>query len=128
MPPAPDLGSDAIPKWASDLAVSVAKIEARTDEIPRIVVELKELKATTVPMHEHLKLLKDVEELKDRDVGSRSDWEEMRRQVPVLWSAYEQQQGKRALVLDWRMAIMLLIAIIGTVATLRSAGVYVGIH
>ncbi len=82
-----------IPQWASDLRVSVARIEGKTEQIPDIVRNLEELRANTVPMTEHLKLMSDVEELKERDLGERSDWEEMKVRVPVLWDERSQLRG-----------------------------------
>lgn len=109
----------AIPQWAADLRVSVAKIEGRTEQIPEISRSLEELRANTVPMTEHIKLMKDVEELKERDLGARSDWEELLKRVPVLWEERAELRGS-VRTLKW------LVAALGVLLTMLSA--FVALH
>jgi hypothetical protein len=103
-----------IPQWASDLRVSVAKIEGKTEQIPEIGRALEELRANTVPMNEHLKLMADVEELKSRDLGERSDWEEMKMRLPVLWDERAQLRGSLA-------TVKVMVAILGLVVAVLTA-------
>lgn len=101
-----------VPQWAAQLGVAVAKIEARTDEIPQIIQELKDLKANSVSMQEHVKLLNDVETLKERDLGERSDWEDIKHRVlddkgmlATIWDERAQFRGS-LLVLKVLVAIL----------------------
>lgn len=119
---APDGGD--IPQWAANLQASVAKIEARTDAIPDIVQELKELRANTVPMQEHVKLMNDVDILKDRDLGARSDWEDIKSRVladkgmlPTLWEERVQLRGAIT-TLRVLFVILGLVVTVLTIATL----------
>ena len=72
---------ETVPVWVADLRVSVAEIKGRVEQIPEIARELEQLRAETVPMKEHLKLMNDVEELQKRDLGARSDWEDVKSRV-----------------------------------------------
>ena len=103
-----------IPKWASDLAVGVAEIKGKTDQIPGIVQELKEVKATMVPRSEHLKLLQDVENLKERDLSARGNWEEMVHRVPILWDERTQQRGAMAF-------LRVMVAVLGAIVVALTA-------
>lgn len=117
-----------VPGWAVSLRVLVAEIKITTAQIPTIVHALEELRANTVPMHEHLKLMNDVEELQRRDLGERSEWEEMKTRVPVLWEERAEMRGSlRALKVA--MAVGAAIVSILTVITLfRELGFSISLH
>lgn len=102
---APGSEEALIPKWAADLAVGVAEIKGMTGQIPGIVQELKEVKANQVPLNAHLELRQKVEELVERDLSARTQWNEITAQVPVLWD--ERAQIKGALRF-WRGAVFVL--------------------
>jgi hypothetical protein len=94
----PDEGT--IPLWAANLQASVARIEGQVAQIPDMAKELKEVRASTVPMQEHVKLLNDVEILKERDLGARSDWDEIKArvlepkgQLQTMWDERTQFRG-----------------------------------
>jgi len=76
---------DSVPKWAAELAVSVAKIEARTDQIPRIAEELEKLRANSVPMSEHAALMQRVDVLWAHDLAGQPAWSEMTTKFGQLW-------------------------------------------
>lgn len=106
-----------VPQWAADLRVSVAKIEGRTEQIPELTRMLEELRANTVPMQEHVKLMADVEELKVRDLSARSDWSEMLERVPKLWEERAELRGSiRAL--RWLVAGVGFLVVLLTLFTL----------
>jgi len=107
-----------IPQWAANLQASVAKIEGQVGAIPDIVKELKELRANTVPMQEHVKLLQDVDLLKERDLGARSDWDDIKLkvlepkgQLQTMWDERTQLRGSVAL-------LRVMVSVIGTVLAL----------
>jgi hypothetical protein len=107
----------SIPGWAADLRVSVAEIRGRVEQIPEISRALEELRANTVPMQEHVKLMADVEELKVRDLGARSDWSEMLDRVPKLWEERAEWRGSLRVV-KWSMAVLSLVVALLTAITL----------
>lgn len=129
----PETGQEQfIPQWAAQLGISVAKIEARTDEIPSIIQELKDLRANTVPMQEHIKLLNDVDVLKERDLGARSDWEDMRQRVlsdkgmlPVIWDERAQMRGAIRFIQVWVGVVSFLLLLLSILVAAHNAGVHV---
>jgi hypothetical protein len=106
-----------IPTWAADIRVSVAEIRGMTSQIPTIAANVEELRANTVSMQEHLKLMADVEELKERDLGARSDWTEMLDRVPKLWEERAELRGSLRVV-RWAVAGLSLVVAMLTVVTL----------
>lgn len=117
-----------IPQWASDLRVSVARIEGKTEQIPEIVRSLEELRANTVPMSEHLKLMSDVDELKKRDLSARSDWEEMLLRVPVLWDERSQLRGSVRAYRILVAGIGFVVVVLTAFTLVRDLGVNVSLH
>jgi len=118
----------SVPQWAADLRVSVAEIRGRVEQIPEINTKLEELRANTVPMTEHLKVMADVEELKRRDLGERSDWEEMKGRVPLLWEERAEMRGSIR-TLRWAVAgLTLLSTVVGGLVALHDLGLQVSVH
>lgn len=92
--------SGSVPAWTAelmaDMRVLQSELRGLAAQIPSITQKLEGM----VPMHEHLKILSDVEELQRRDLGARSDWEEIRRRVleekgmlETLWDDRAQGRG-----------------------------------
>ena len=110
----------------------MAKIEARTDEIPAIIQELKDLRANTVPMQEHVKLLNDVDVLKERDLSARSDWEDVRQRVlsdkgmlPVIWDERAQMRGAIRFIQVWVGIVSFLLLLLSILVAAHNAGLHV---
>lgn len=117
-----------IPQWASDLRVSVAKIEAKTEQIPEIIRSLEELRANTVSMSEHLKLMSDVDELKKRDLSARSDWDDMLERVPVLWDERSQLRGSIRASRVLLAGIGLVVTVLTAVTLVHDLGVNISVR
>jgi hypothetical protein len=118
----------SVPQWAADLRVSVAKIEGRTEQIPEISRAIEELRASTVPMHEHLKLLNDVEVLKDRDLGQRGEWEDMVERVPILWDERTRRAGERRGYRVILTSLGVMVTLLTAIELLSRLGVSVSVH
>ena len=58
------------------------KIDKQTQDLG---AELNKLRSQVVPMSEHEHLMSRVDQLWTRDLGARSDWDEIVHRVPVLW-------------------------------------------
>ena len=84
---------ETVPIWVADLRVSVAEIKGRVEQIPDLARALEELRANTVPMQEHLRLMADVDTLMKRDLEARSEWLEMKERVPALWEERAETRG-----------------------------------
>ena len=115
----------SVPNWVVDIKVSIAKIEGLTSQIPALTTAVEDLKANTVPMKEHLELMNRVEQLWNRDLSARSEWEEMTRRVPTLWEDRVQGMGTRR---GYRVALTILsvvVTILTVLTLLRSLGVNV---
>lgn len=129
----PESGQEQfIPQWAAQLGVAVAKIEARTDEIPDIIKELKELKANTVPMQEHVKLMNDVDTLKERDLSARSDWEDVKGRVisekgmlATLWDERAQMRGAIRVIQLWVAIVSFVVLLLGLFVAAHNAGIHI---
>lgn len=116
-----------MPQWAADLRVSVAEIRGRVEQIPELGTKLEELRANTVPMTEHLKLMADVEELKRRDLGERSEWDEMKVRVPQMWEERAELRGSIR-TLRWGLVLVTLLATLLTGAVaLHDLGLQVSV-
>ena len=114
-----------IPQWAANLQASVARIEGQVAQIPDVVKELKEVRANTVPMQEHLKLMNDVDMLKNQNLGEQSDWEEMKVRMPVLWERHIQTQGALRFIRAWVAAITFAVLLLGFLITVHNAGIHI---
>jgi hypothetical protein len=130
----PGDGEATIPQWAANLQASVARIEGQVGQIPDIIKELKEVSAKAVTRDDHIRLLAEVEILKERDLGQRSDWEDMKTkvldpkgQLQTMWEERSQIKGSIA---TWRflaVASGLVFGVITLFATLHSLGVSIRI-
>lgn len=60
----------------------VEKLDRQTADLGD---QLDKLRDQVVPMSEHEHLMQRVDALWNRDLGARSEWEDLTRRVPVLW-------------------------------------------
>jgi hypothetical protein len=123
-----ELGSDAeasVPVWVVNLTAEMTAIRTRVEVLPKMVTDLENLRANSVPVAEHLKLLADVDVLKERDLGARSDWEEMRVQVPMLWEERIKQQGARRTYRVWLGVLSVVVTVLTAFTLLHGLGIQV---
>lgn len=117
-----------VPQWAAQLAVSVARIETRTDQIPKLVEDFERLRQNTVPMSEHHQLMTRVEELWNRDLQGRDSWSEMVPRVAKLWQNHEQGEGARNVYRVWLVILSAAVALLTLFTLLRGLGLGISIH
>ena len=86
---------NSIPSWAVNLRETVARIDERTKQIPTILNEIDNLRQTTVPMNEHQILMQRVDQLWNRDLQGRPEWEELVPRVKTLWNDRTENIGIR---------------------------------
>ena len=120
--------TDAVPRWAFDLAVGVEGIKGKTDQIPGLVLEIKELRAQAVPMSAHLELRADVEKLMEQNIGAQSTWNEMVERVPRLWDDRIKQEGRQQAHRAWLLALTAVVAVLTGLVALQSLGLTVAVH
>lgn len=123
MPPAEPGSEPTIPQWAASLAVSVEGIKARTDQIPKLIEDLEKLRAAQVPIGAHLKLVGDVDTLKERDLGARTEWEEMTRRVPILWEERTVRAGAHAAHRLWLAVLSTIVTALTIFTLLHNLGI-----
>lgn len=117
-----------VPQWAADLRVSVAKIEGRTEQIPDLVRRMEELRANTVPLNEHTQLMERVDQLWSRDLGARSDWEEVTQRVPMLWEERGQRQAIHRTYRLWLSGLSILVTALTAFVLLRDLGFSINLN
>lgn len=118
----PETGN--IPLWAVSLRETVARIDERTGRIDTIAENVESLRRNTVPLNEHELLMQRVDQLWNRDLQARGDWEEVLQRVPVLWEERAERMG----VTRWQNRVL---AVMGALMTLLTGAVSVqalGIH
>jgi len=115
----------SVPNWVVDIKVSIAKIEGLTSQIPALTTAVEDLKANTVPMKEHLELMNRVEQLWNRDLSARNEWEEMTRRVPILWEDRVQGVGARRGYRVTLTVLSVVVTILTVLTLLRGLGVNV---
>lgn len=118
----------SIPTWAADIRVSVAKIEGMTSQIPELGRAIEELRANTVPMSEHIKLMADVDELKERDLGQRAVWDEMVSRVPVLWEERTARAGERRAARRVIVGLTAAVSLLSIFTLLHDLGLSIALH
>lgn len=124
------LGPDeaSIPLWAAGIQVSIAKIEGVTSQIPALGRAIEELRANTVPMKEHLELMTRVDELWNRDLSARSEWDEVCERVPVLWEDRVKRAGTQRAHRWWLGALSVAVAVLTALTLFHSLGVGISFH
>jgi hypothetical protein len=116
---------EAVPAWASTLRETVARIDERTKQIPDLAEKLDDLRRTTVPLSEHQELAARVDQLWNRDLGARQEWDEMVPRTKTLWHERTEQQGARKAQGRWLAALYLVVAVLTAWMLLRGLGVNV---
>lgn len=131
----PDHEDGSIPIWAANISTSVGEIRGLVSQIPDMVKELKDLRANTVPMQEHIKLMNDVDKLKERDLGARSDWEDVCARVlredgmlATIWNERAKLQGSIMLLRLFVIGLTLALTFLTILSLLHNAGVSVSVH
>lgn len=87
------------PDWVTDLRVLVGRIDERTaaqgKQADHIASMVEHLQQTMVPKSAHDYLMTTVRELERQNVGAQSEWDEIIRQVPILWQERSESIGAR---------------------------------
>lgn len=117
-----------VPQWAAQLAVSVARIETRTDQIPKLVEDFERLRQNTVPLSEHAQLMQRVEELWNRDLQGREAWNQMIPRVATLWQERDQEQGARTAHRVWLGVLSVIVGVLTVFTLLRDLGFSASFH